>query len=255
MVNRAGASFTWLLLVVLMFSACRSKKAGTATESASKPTAELLAWQEIKASDLSTAEFSLSGDLRFDINGNSQASAFSMRIEKDKRIWIVLRPMLGIEAFRALITPDSLLITDRINKQYYEKPFAYLNQLAGTSVAYVELENLLLNNVGHLPIDSVRLSSNKTYDFELSLNDRFYQFKKQSDTPKNAQLLLESGMRSLLLLYGQPSRVDEHWVPSSIEIRLNGDENNRIQLNFSKFAVENGQSYPYSVPKSYQRVD
>jgi outer membrane biogenesis lipoprotein LolB len=252
---RAAARFSWLLLVLVLLSACRSKKAGTATESVSANRPELLVWQEIQAGDLTTAEFSLSGDLRFDINGNSQASAFAMRIEKGKRIWIVLRPMLGIEAFRALITPDSILITDRINKQYYEKPFAYLNQLAGTSVHYAELENLLLNNIGHLPADSLRLATNKNFDFELTQNDRFYQFKKQADAPKNAQLLLESGMRSLMLMYGQPSRVDENWVPSTIEIRLNGDENNRIQLNFSKFAVENGQSYPYTVPKSYQRVD
>lgn len=242
------------LLFLVTLGGCKSKKK---LADADKPTVNLdmLAWEQALANDLEVAELSLSGDLSATINGENLNSAFNIRIERGKQIWLVLRPMLGIEAFRVLITPDSLRMVDRINKQYYEKPFSYLNQLAGTQIDYQTLENLLLNNLSHLKSTEAGKASTAGYDFMARRGDMRFNIALQPELPKSKTVLAESGDKKVRIDYQLPGRVDGHWAPASLKAILNGNENTGISLNFTKFAVENGQTYPYSIPKNYSRVD
>jgi hypothetical protein len=239
-----------------LFSAvgCKSKKKLVDTEKSS-PNLEMQAWEQALNNDLNVAELSLSGELTASINGENQSSAFNIRMERGKQIWLVLRPMLGIEAFRVLITPDSLRMVDRINKQYYEKPFSYLNQLAGTQIDYPTLENLLLNNLSHLNSNEAAKATLPGYDFVSKRGEMRFSIALQTDLPKSKTVLAESGDKKVRIDYQLPARVDGHWAPASLKAILNGNENNGISLNFTKFAVENGQTYPYSIPKNYSRVD
>jgi len=243
-----------LATFTLTVSSCKSKKKLVKAEEPGKNMA-LLAWENALANDLEVTELSLSGDLTANLNGDNQSSAFNIRIERGKQIWLVLRPILGIEAFRVLITPDSLRMVDRINKQYYEKPFSYINQLAGTQIDYQTLENLLLNNLSHLRGGKTEIADGALFDFIVMQGNMRYSIDLQPDVPKSKVVLAESGDKKVRIEYALPSRVDMHWAPASLKAVLNGNENNGISLNFTKFAVENGQTYPYSIPKNYSRVD
>lgn len=254
MTFKNAAFLGMLLLLTASLGACKSKKKLVAAE---KPTEKvvLVAWENALANDLEVAELSLSGDLTANINGDNQSSAFNIRIQRGKQIWLVLRPMLGIEAFRVLITPDSLRMVDRINKQYYEKPFSYLNQLAGTQVDYQMLENILLNNLGHLRNGDTKVADGGNFDFVVKQGNAVFNIDLQAELPKSKAILIESGDKKVRIDYQLPNKVDGHWAPASIKAILNGNENNGISFNFTKFAVENGQTYPYSIPKNYSRVD
>ena len=48
----------------------------------------------------------------------SITSSISMRMEHNKSIFISLRPLLGIEVGRLVITGDSLIVIDKLHKQY-----------------------------------------------------------------------------------------------------------------------------------------
>lgn len=53
-------------------------------------------------------------------SGDKEASfGIHLRIKKDSAVWISASPLLGIEAMRILITPDSVKILDRLNNIYY----------------------------------------------------------------------------------------------------------------------------------------
>ena len=41
-----------------------------------------------------------------------------IRLQKDKMIWISINALLGIEAFRAIITPDSVKVLNKLDKVY-----------------------------------------------------------------------------------------------------------------------------------------
>jgi hypothetical protein len=44
-------------------------------------------------------------------------------------------------------------------------------------------------------------------------------------------------------------------LPKKVQLIIEGKESGTIDINFSKFALENGQNYPFSIPSSYARID
>src|SRR5690606_13157953 len=49
-----------------------------------------------------------------------------VRIERDRAIWLSVTAILGVEAARILITPDSVKILNKLQGEYISKPFAYI---------------------------------------------------------------------------------------------------------------------------------
>ncbi len=249
----------WFIQVLLLSSligvagGCKSNKSIAVETPPPAATIDyrLERWEAAMRNDLNVAELSISGDLTATLQGNEQSSAFNFRIQKGRQIWMVLRPALGIEAFRILITPDSVRMLDRLNRVYYEKPVAYLQQLAGTPIDYFTLEGLLLNNIGHHTEVQVRPRAELPNSYELQSAGLFCRYELQPDSAKTKNVELTAGPRKLKVAYEEMSRIDGNWVPALIKAVLNNDEKTAIVLKFSKFAVENGQSYPYSIPKNY----
>ena len=58
-----------------------------------------------------------SGSVLWD--GKTHSIAGSMRIRSDSAIYISIAPILGIEIARAIITPDSVKLINRLESTYY----------------------------------------------------------------------------------------------------------------------------------------
>jgi|GEM_PF-61993 hypothetical protein len=72
----------------------------------------------------------------------------SVKMVRDELIQISLvAPVLRTEAVRIEVTPDEMLVIDRINRQYAVTPAADLHQLLGNRMDYKRLQNLLSNAV------------------------------------------------------------------------------------------------------------
>src|SRR4030095_8865201 len=73
-----------------------------------------------------------------------------VRLEKDKRIWISINALLGIEAFRALITPDSVKVLDKFDKSYQLRSVSYLQEISHLPFEFSTLQSILLGNPVYL---------------------------------------------------------------------------------------------------------
>lgn len=62
-----------------------------------------------------------------DEDRNVSTSA-NIRIKKDSIIWMSLTPLFGIEVARALVTQDSLVLMNRLNKEYMVYDFKNLSE-------------------------------------------------------------------------------------------------------------------------------
>jgi hypothetical protein len=60
----------------------------------------------------------------------------SLRIRRGEVIQLSLAPLLGIEIGRAEITPDGMLVVDRINKRYVRVSFEELKALSRVDLTY-----------------------------------------------------------------------------------------------------------------------
>ena len=91
-----------------------------------------------------TAKMSLSLDLEG--KGETKVSG-TLRIKKGEVIQMSIAPLLGIEVARAEISPDGILVLDRMNKRYVEVSFAELKALAKADLDFHTLQSLFLNEL------------------------------------------------------------------------------------------------------------
>lgn len=90
------------------------------------------------------------GRLVFVNNGRDVNTNADIRMKKDSAIWISLRPGLGIEAARILITTDSVRIIDKLNNDFLGFTFDSLRKRLDIPVDFQLIQNTLL---GNLPYD------------------------------------------------------------------------------------------------------
>ena len=91
---------------------------------------------------------SAKGSLTFQLgNGKSKKVNASLRIARNRMIQISIVPLLGIEVARIELTPDKVLLVDRINKNYIEATFHELSAWTKSSLDFHILQSLLLNEI------------------------------------------------------------------------------------------------------------
>jgi hypothetical protein len=101
----------------------------------------------------------LKSKIDFQSENLSQSFPANVHIKKDSIIWISVS--VGIEAARCIITTDSILFMDRINRKYYGLSIKELSQQFNFDFDFSLLQSLL---IGNLPFvqnkkDRVRLNS------------------------------------------------------------------------------------------------
>jgi hypothetical protein len=90
----------------------------------------------IRAKQLTFNTFSGRAKAKLDFNGDGNDVTMNVRIQRDKKIWVSITAILGVEVARALITPDSIIVINKLQGVYTKKPFSYVWQYAGKQVNY-----------------------------------------------------------------------------------------------------------------------
>lgn len=90
--------------------------------------------------------FTSRGRVQYESLDSRQSSALTIRMKKDSVIWISLVPALGIEAVRAKITRDSIMIVDRIHRTYYAGDFDILQERFNIDLNFDILQNIIVGN-------------------------------------------------------------------------------------------------------------
>ena len=91
-----------------------------------------------------TAKISLSLD--WEGKGETKVSG-TLRIKKGEVVQLSIAPLLGIEVARAEISPNGILVIDRMNKRYGEVSFAEVKALVKADLDFHTLQALFLNEL------------------------------------------------------------------------------------------------------------
>ncbi|MDR2765182.1 MAG: DUF4292 domain-containing protein [Tannerella sp.] len=79
--------------------------------------------------------------------GKTFSSRASLKIRKNDRLQLSLQPLLGIEAFRMDLSPDSIWIVDRLNKRYLAENFSRLIDTFRIEFNFYSLQALFTNQL------------------------------------------------------------------------------------------------------------
>ncbi len=182
-----------------------------------------------------------------------------IRLKKDSAIWMSFKKF-SLEGARALITPDSIFVIDRLNGQYLAKPFSYAQREYHLPVGFAGLQAMLLGN-------PVFFSSQS----EASVDTDRYLLSQKTDN-LTAKYWID-GMKFLL----QEFYVDDFrnkrelsYMASNYQqlsdkqkfsyfrrFNLNSKDLGQLQvdIDFSKVEIDVPQKMSFSVSSRYEKVD
>lgn len=191
-------------------------------------------------------------------DGKSYNVNANVRMYKDSAIWISANAILGIEAMRVLITKDSVKLLDKLNKTYTARSVSYLQDVTSLPLNLHILQDLIIGNPVFLDSNIVSYSAGNNIITMLSIGTYFKNLITLDESDKT---LMHSKLddadiarsRTADLTY---SDYDDKKGPLfSTKRRIVVAEKNRldIKLDFKQYSFNDDVSFPFSIPKNYDR--
>ena len=151
--NKSIASL--LIVGALAATGCKTRQqttttqpappAATTTQTATQPAAQpQLTAAQVAATQGAWTTMKCGGEIELS-GGRSFASGMQMRMERGKSIYISVRPLLGIEAVRMVITGDTILVVDKLHKRYILEDVSLIT--GGVPVTVEALQDIFLGRV------------------------------------------------------------------------------------------------------------
>lgn len=246
----------YFTLFILVLTSCGGAKKITNIEEASAK--DVIISHKAAAPDFKT----LAGrvQLVYETDEKMQSITVSLRMEKDKNIWIKAS-ILGITIAKVLITPTRVSYYETIGKTYFEGDFALLGEWLGTPINFQQTQNLLLGQ-------SIFTLNPSEYKIEIFQNKFKLLPKQQSQNfihslfinPENFKIATETlsqpnDDRLLNVRYGDYQKLDGQFYPQTIMINTSEKgEATKIEINYRKIDLNVDVSFPFDIPQGYEEI-
>lgn len=182
-----------------------------------------------------------------------------VRMLKDSVIWISgYATVFNIEAFRVLITKDSVFLIDKINKEVQLRSMDYLQDVTAIPFDLITLQNLIVGN----PIffeDSV--VSYRQTESVIMLSSFGNFFKHLLTINKESRLMVHSKLDDLDINRNRTADITysdfdfQQGFPFSTNREITVSEKNKLDvyLNFKQYDFNKELSISFSIPKNFKR--
>ncbi|MCB0465482.1 MAG: DUF4292 domain-containing protein [Aequorivita sp.] len=243
-------------LLILVLASCGGAKNISNIESTSAK--EVISAHKAAAPSFKT----LAGrvQLVYETDEKLQSITVSLRMEKDKNIWIKAS-VLGITIAKVLITPTSVSYYETIGNTYFEGDFALLGEWIGTPINFQQAQNMLLGQ-------SIFTLNPTEYKSEVFLNKFKIQPKQQPQNfihslflnPENFKVASETlsqpkDDRLLSIRYGDYQKIEGQYYPTTILIDTSEKgSKTKIEMNYKKIDVNVDVSFPFDIPQGYEEI-
>jgi len=183
----------------------------------------------------------------------------SIHIKKDSMIWLSINLGLGIEAFRVLITPDSVKILDKLKKVARLRSVSYLQEEIHLPIDFKTLQDLLMGNPIYL--DSTNILFYKKEQVGISLLSSGDLFKNYLTLNPGDNTLRHSKLddidpmraRTCDLTYGDYEQKDTQRFSTYRKISVAEKSKVDIELSYKQNRFNEPLSFSFTVPKNYKR--
>lgn len=179
------------------------------------------------------------------------------RIIKDSAIWLSINATIfSYEAFRVLITPDSVKVLNKKEKEYQLRSVSYLQEIIQLPFDFKTLQDLLIGNPVYLDSNIVSfkkneesvllLCSGKLFKHLLTLSANNYELQHSKLDDVNA-----SRNRTCDLTYSNYDNKSN--INFATERKVSVAEKSRLEIDmdFKQYEFNETLSIPFTVPKNY----
>jgi hypothetical protein len=215
--------------------------------------------QLLKSKDLPFNTLSLKGKASLDVNGDENNVTMNIRIQKDKKIWISVTGIAGIEGARAVITPDSLLLLNRLQKTITRKPFSYIYGFTNRQINFGLLQAVISGNtIGDFMTEkSALVQENGVWVLSGTAGDLAYRsvfntLLKVTETTLNDA----KAAQAFKVNYGEYTAVNNALFPLNLKISsMTQTKLLKVDIEFVKIESNVPVEFPFSVPKNFEVIN
>lgn len=246
----------FLLLISVGLSSCGAKKTALSTKDLAMK--KIIANHEGASSNFQT----LRGKLRagYTTEDESQSTSISIRMEKDKAIWLSAKLAGIIPLAKVLITPKEVKYYEKLGKTYFVGDFRLLSKWLGTELDFEKVQNLLTGQTIYELDPS---------EYELEETASGYQFRSKEETfltklfllnPKTfkaeaQQLVREAKNQSVTITYPEYQLINGFYFPKKIAIIANDmGKSTKIDIEYRSLEFDVEVSFPFTVPSGYTEI-
>ncbi len=204
-----------------------------------------------------TAKIDLESPSR-DISGTA-----SIKIERDKRIWVSVRKF-GFEGARALITPDSVFIINRLENEYTAEKLSYLEKEYKLPARFDLLQQILLGNPVYFERKFDVQEQDDAYELRGIDGGRYrtgYFFDKESYQTRRFTINEPAEKRMVEVLLtnyrdsGIPAAGGQFSYDRQINIVSEESGKARVMLEFKDVTFNQPTEMIFEVPDRYKKAD
>lgn len=263
---------SFLLIFIVVFASCRSSKKiqsaiakkdtltavgmNPATLDSMRLIDEIL--KRMKSNQIDFTSFSSKIKVQYKDNKqrNYDFNAF-VRIQKDSIIWLSINASFGIEAFRVMITPDSVKVMDKLAKQVQYRSVEYLRELIQLPLDFNTLQSLIVGNPVYL--DSTQILRYKETEQVVSLSTAGNFFKQLLSIRKGDYALLHSKLddvdprrsRTADFTFNDYLMINGRLFPAARRIIVSEKTRLDISLDYKQVEFDIPLSFPFTIPRNY----
>jgi hypothetical protein len=209
-----------------------------------------------KKIDFSTFSAKMKVDY-WDKDGKGPDLTVFVRIQKDSIIWLSINvTVFSYEAFRVMITPDSVKLLNKKDKVIQLRSVEYLQDVAQLPLDFKTMQDLIIGNPVFVDRNIIPYKKEPELLSLLSVGGIF----KNLLTIESKELLLQHSKlddinavrnRTCDLSYSAYDRLTG--APFSTMRRITIAEKGKldVQMEFKQYSFNENLSYPFPVPKNY----
>ena len=209
----------------------------------------------IKNSESNFNTFSGKAKAALSIGSNANDVSMNIRIKKNEAIWVSVTAIAGLEVARALITPDSVRVINRLENEYIQKPFSYLYEFTNNKINFATLQSVLVGNtISEFITESTEINLDGTQTaLKSTIGSMIYDLMLNDQNKVVQSNLKDTGAsQSLLVFYGDFQPISQQQVPHSIVMKSQAKSKSiSLDLKFTKIELDVPVEMPFRVPDRF----
>ena len=248
---------------MMLTTACSTQKATTELDKSEELKTEMVI-KSVLAQKPQFVHLTIQSKINADIDGNQVGLNGKIYIREGKKIWVNVSKF-GINAARALITPEGFKAYEKLDKTYIDGDFTYFNNLLKVDfIDFSKMQNLLL---GRIFVDL------KAQDFQLEMDNGVYVLnyidnEKLLQKPKSGKYiqtyrfdsdfrLIQADLKDpassmqLLIDYQNWTKVGVQYFPKNVKVLVKNDKTQKVDLEYNNFTFEESAT-PFEIPSGYE---
>ena len=187
----------------------------------------------------------------------SDFNAF-LRLQKDSVLWISINAALGIEAFRVMITPDSVRVLNKLDKVAQLRSVGYLQEVVKIPLSFNELQDLIVGNALYLDSNIVSYTNEESVISLVCIGDLFKHFLTVSRDDYRLQHSKLDDIdniraRTCDITYGDYESKNGLNFSTFRKITVSEKSKLDIEMQFKQFDFNEQLNFPFNIPRNYKR--